>query len=97
MTGPRINHVEARASRTPVRQNVSDSHDHRPNAGEFIDTAIQSALRTIADRDAALLESIAEDISRNGSRWAANEIFRLRQDLARCRRELRDCDRWGAQ
>lgn len=97
MTGPLINHVEARAHRVPARQNVSDSHDRRPNAGEIIDAAIQGALRTLADRDAALLESIVEDIRRNGSRWAANQIFRLRQDLARCRRELRDRDRGGAQ
>lgn len=97
MTGPRINHIEARASRTPAHQSLGESHDHRLNASEIIDAAIQSALRTIADRDAALLESIVEDISRNGSRWAAKEIMRLRQDLAGCRRELRELDRWGAQ
>lgn len=97
MTGPLISQVEARANRTPACQNLSDTHDHRPNAGEIIDAAIQSALRTIADTEAAMLESIVEDIGRNGSRWAAKQIMRLRQDLAGCRRELRELDRWGAQ
>lgn len=97
MTGPLINHVEARADRTPARHNLSDTHNHRPNAGEIIDTAIQCALRTIADTEAAMLESIVEDIGRNGSRWAAKQIMRLRKDLAGCRRELRELDRWGAR
>lgn len=32
MTGPRMNHVEARSSREPARQYVSETHDHKPDA-----------------------------------------------------------------
>jgi len=32
MTGPRIHHVEARASHAPARQYVSETHDHKPDA-----------------------------------------------------------------
>lgn len=32
MSGPYRNHVEARSSRAPARQFVSETHDHKPNA-----------------------------------------------------------------
>ncbi|KQW22117.1 hypothetical protein ASC80_01600 [Afipia sp. Root123D2] len=35
---PHRNHVEARANRRPVRQFVSDTHDHKPDAGISIKT-----------------------------------------------------------
>jgi len=32
MTGPRMNHVEARSNKRPARQYVSETHDHKPDA-----------------------------------------------------------------
>lgn len=32
MTGPLRNHVEMRSNRRPVRQYVSETHDHKPDA-----------------------------------------------------------------
>lgn len=32
MTGPHMNHVEARSNKRPARQYVSESHDHKPDA-----------------------------------------------------------------
>ncbi|MGB3044153.1 MAG: hypothetical protein WBB98_13300 [Xanthobacteraceae bacterium] len=89
MTGPHVHHVEARAKRQPARQFISDTHEHRPDDGRQIYASIVTILGSVAAKDEALLGAIEEDIRRNGLRWAAKRIKGLREDLARCRRELR--------
>lgn len=90
MTGPHIHHVEARARRAPARQFVSDTSEHQPDDGLQAFAAITTMLDDVRLKHEALLCAIVEDIHRNGTRWAAKQIKRLREDLARCRRELRD-------
>lgn len=97
MTGPHIHHVEVRARRRPVRQFVSDTHEHRPDDGEQAFAAITTMLDNVRLKHEALLGAIVEDIHRNGTRWAASQIKRLREDLARCRRELRDTAAKGGE
>lgn len=90
MTGPHIHHVEARAKRRPTRQFVSETHEHRPDDGAQIYAGIRTMLDRICARDAEARERVRAEIRTNGTAWAADEITRLRADLARCRRELRD-------
>lgn len=88
MTGPRIHHVEARASHAPARQYVSETRDHKPDAGERLHAAIITMLERIAARDADARSKVFAEIKRNGRWWAADEIIRLREDLARARQDL---------
>jgi hypothetical protein len=60
-----------------------------PATNDPIDDAIRAMLDRIAARDAAMRDAVLEDIRRNGSRWAADEIIRLRRDLAAARAALR--------
>lgn len=90
MTGPHVHHVEARAKRQPVRQFVGDTHEHGPDDGAQIYASIVTILGSVAAKDEVLLGAIEEDIRRNGLRWAARTIKGLREDLAHCRRELRE-------
>ncbi len=55
-----------------------------------IDIAIRTALAVVAAKDAAMHAAVLEDIRRNGTWWAASEIKRLREDLQRARRALRE-------
>lgn len=90
MTGPHRHHVEARARRLPTpRQFLADTHHHKPDAGEQTAAAINTMIEDIRRKHDALLGAIVEDIHRHGTRWAAKQIKTLREDLARCRRELR--------
>lgn len=88
--GPHIHHVEVRAKRQPARQFVSDTHEHRPDDGAQIYDGIRTMLERIVARDADAREKARAEINRNGTWWAADELIRLRADLARCRRELRE-------
>lgn len=93
MTGPYRHHVEARARRLPTpRQFLADTHHHKPDAGEQTAAAINTMIEDIRRKNEALLGAIVEDIHRNGTRWTALQIKRLREDLARCRRALQAAD-----
>lgn len=54
MTGPRRNHVEARSSRRPARQYVSETHDHKPNAPERSPILLLEQIRRLTDHIATL-------------------------------------------
>jgi hypothetical protein len=62
----------------------------RPHDGAQIYDGIRTMLDRLAARDAEAHERVRAEIAANGTWWAAGEIVRLRSDLARCRRELRD-------